>query len=142
MCIHTRIFSFFRSIGPKLGASLLLSFPIAVYVSGGAKLSEQPIDTGSCITRSEFNFLGIFAFRIDSYNEECSEAQAVLAIMNAAAYTEPPDPGMVAVAVRTWMNKYPRIEELVETINKELLRDPNSSVSIPLGTEIESQPGQ
>lgn len=124
-----------KSLGRKLALSLLLAFPVAAYVSGGATFSNTNLDHSSCIVHREFNFLGILAFRFDTYDRECSEAQAVLEIMKSAAYKSPPDQGMIAVAIGAWREQYPRINELVEEINNQLLKKHNSNPAAPIHTD-------
>ncbi|KON79406.2 hypothetical protein PA01_12765 [Azoarcus sp. PA01] len=111
--------SFVRSILAKVSLGVAAAIPVATFVSGGASLSEQNLEPGSCIVRHEFELLGIVAAKFDSYDRECGEAQAVLAIMNAGT-GDPRDIGMIAVAIEAWSRKHPRIAELVEDIRGQI----------------------
>jgi len=118
-----------NSVIRKLGLSLLLCFPVAVYVSGGAIISERVKNTDNCIFHRDVNFLGIFAFRQDYYDKECGAAESISSILNAGLAQTPPDAEMIALAVAYYRKIYPRIGVLVDEIIQDKYKiAPNNTV--------------
>jgi len=87
----------------------------------------SPPNSMTCLAQHEFSFLQAFTFKISTYNEECGEAQATLAIMNAGLLAKPPNYTVMAVALGTWRLKYPRIGELISQIASEVAANPQAS---------------
>ena len=104
-----------------LAASVVLAAPIAAYQSGGAVLSNKTADAASCIAQHEFSFLGIFAFRYDSYDRECGEAKVVLTILSSGLALN--DDGMIATSLTVWKKQYPRLSDAMNEISDKLLKN-------------------
>ena len=115
----SRLKTWSKAIWQGAGISALLAFPVATAVSGGAKLSSRAVDPQTCVVRHEFSFLGILAFRYESFDKRCAEAQAVLAILNGGISLD--DTGMVATALTTFAAEYPELGPAFEKTRKDLL---------------------
>ncbi|VVQ17250.1 hypothetical protein PS914_05984 [Pseudomonas fluorescens] len=126
--LKTKASSMLRVAARYMAASVVLAAPIAAYQSGGAVLSNKTVDAVSCIAQHEFNFMGIFAFRYDSYDKECAEAKAVVTILNAGLALD--DKGMVAASLTVWKEQFPRLNDAMNEIIEKLLK----------GTDIKKSP--
>jgi len=109
-----------RTVVRCIAASVVLAAPIAAYQSGGAVISNKIANAESCIALHEFSFLGLLAFRYDSYDKECGEAKVVFTVLNSGLALN--DNGMIVTSLTVWKKQYPRLNDAMNEITEKLLK--------------------